>query len=174
MSTLTQCGICGRMNHIVNECRCDPNNLPTPLPKPGVKQQPVLKAFIGRSQASAIRSAMRGEEGDWFRAKVRDLQTLIDSMPVSYQTEGQEMAEKVASLHYFGPRFDAWIVELDKGHPADEPQDYQTQAFGMVDLGYGPEFGYISIPEMLANGMELDLHWRPKPLGEIREKVGVA
>lgn len=27
-----KCGQCGAMNHIVNECRCDPNNLPTKLP----------------------------------------------------------------------------------------------------------------------------------------------
>jgi len=27
-----KCPTCGRLNAIVNECRCDPNNLPTTLP----------------------------------------------------------------------------------------------------------------------------------------------
>lgn len=27
-----KCGTCGKTNRIVNECRCDPNNLPTKLP----------------------------------------------------------------------------------------------------------------------------------------------
>ena len=33
-------------------------------------------------------------------------------------------------------------------------------------MGYR-ELGYISIPELLANGAELDLHYRPKTIGEI-------
>ena len=38
----------------------------------------------------------------------------------------------------------------------------------VADLGMGyRELGYISIPELLANGAELDLHYRPKTIGEI-------
>jgi len=29
---MSKCPTCGRMNRIVNECRCDPNNLPTTVP----------------------------------------------------------------------------------------------------------------------------------------------
>ena len=164
---MTQCGICGKLNRIVNECRCDPNNLPTVARK----QKPVLSSFVGRSQASAIRSAMRGEEGDWFRSKMKEMQAIIDGMPVSYETDG-DGKPKVAQLHYFGGNSDAWIVELDKGSPDDTPEDYQSQAWGMVDLGYGAETGYVSIPELLANGLELDLYWKPKTLDEIKDKRG--
>lgn len=32
MSNIHQCPRCGRENEIVNQCRCDPNNLPTRVP----------------------------------------------------------------------------------------------------------------------------------------------
>ena len=113
---------------------------------------------------------MRGEEGAWFKAKIQELQALVDSMLVTYDTEPQDetqtAAPAVARLHYFLGHIDAWIVELDKGATDDTPEDYQRQAWGKVDLGYGPEAGYISIPELLQAGMELDLHWIPRPIEE--------
>ena len=42
----------------------------------------------------------------------------------------------------------------------------QLQAFGLADLGYGPEYGYISIEELLENGVELDFHYRPRTVAE--------
>lgn len=39
--------------------------------------------------------------------------------------------------------------------------DEQNKAFGLADLGYGGEIGYISI-------VELDLHFEPKRLKECR------
>ncbi len=135
-----------------------------------MKQKPVLQSFIGPRQAACIRSLMRGEEGEWFRAKIQELQALVDSMPVSYETEPSEntpyVAPTVARLHYFRGSADAWIVELDCGAADDTPADYQRQAWGKVDLGYGAELGYISIPELLNAGMELDLHWQPRPVSE--------
>ena len=42
------------------------------------------------------------------------------------------------------------------------------QAFGIADLGKGRELGYISIPELLENGAELDLYYtEPKTIGEL-------
>jgi hypothetical protein len=130
-----------------------------------MKQKSVLQSFIGPCQRGTIRCALKSEEGPWFARRLSELQTVLDSMPVSYETEG---AEKVARLHYFRGSCDAWIVELDKGAPDDAPEDYQSQAWGMVDLGYGPEVGYVSIPELLAAGMELDLYYKPQTLADIR------
>jgi hypothetical protein len=31
-----------------------------------------------------------------------------------------------------------------------------------------PELGYISIEELVANGIELDLYWTPKTLAEVK------
>jgi hypothetical protein len=128
-----------------------------------MKQQAILKAFVGPCQAAAIRAAMRSEEAEWFKGKIGELQAVVDSMPVTYETQDQE-APALARLHYFSGPCDAWIVELDKGAADDTPEDYQAQAWGKVDLGYGGEIGYISIPELLSAGMELDLHWQPRPV----------
>jgi hypothetical protein len=78
----------------------------------------------------------------------------------------------VVHLHYFRGSCDVWLTELDKGAPDDEADDYQSQAFGLTDLGYGPELGYVSIPEITRAGMELDLHWKPVTVGEIMAKRG--
>ena len=67
----------------------------------------------------------------------------------------------VAVLHYFGRVGDWYIVERDSS-------DEQHQAFGVACLsGEYPEKGYISIAELIASGIELDLHWTPKKLCEI-------
>ena len=70
----------------------------------------------------------------------------------------------LAYLHYFIGGFDWWIVEKD----ADPDHAGQVQAFGIADLGMDAELGYISIPELLENGAELDLYYtEPKNIGEI-------
>lgn len=46
----------------------------------------------------------------------------------------------------------------------------QLQAFGLADLGYGGELGYISIVELLECGAELDLHWTPQTLAEVKRE----
>ena len=52
---------------------------------------------------------------------------------------------------------------------ADTDHAGQVQAFGIADLGMGyRELGYISIPELLENGAELDLYYTtPKTIGEL-------
>jgi hypothetical protein len=75
-----------------------------------------------------------------------------------------EAASALARLHYFIGGCDWWIVEKD----ADPDHAGQVQAFGVADLGMGAELGYISIPELLENGAELDLYFTtPKPIGEL-------
>ena len=130
-------------------------------------KQKNIRWFMPRSQAAAIHCILRGEEADFMRAKLQHMQDVVDNMPVSYETQEQG-AGAFARLHYFRGNCDAWIAELDKGAPDDAPEDYQSQAWGMVDLGYGPEIGYVSIPELLAARMELDLYYKPQTLADIR------
>lgn len=127
-----------------------------------------LSHFIGSNQMYAIRSACRGEEGQWFQDKLRELATLIENMPKTYEQDGKG-EQAIAYLHYFTGGCDWWITEKDAGTP-EEPG--QHQAFGRAKLGYeDPELGYISIPELLANGAELDLHFTPKTLAEITNSL---
>lgn len=115
----------------------------------------LISCFIGKSEFSTIASAIRGEEGEWFQNKLNELLAMFKTMPKVYEQDG--LGKKaVAYLHYFNPRHDWYITERDIS-------DEQLQAFGMTDDG---ELGYISIAELIKNGVELDLYWKPKPLAE--------
>jgi len=125
-----------------------------------------LRGFICSSQLSTLGDCLRGEEKEFFRDKMAEMADTISAMPKTYQQDG--MGDKaVVHLHYFMGGMDWWITEKDIETP-DEPG--QHQAFGLVDLGYGAELGYVSIVELIRTGIELDLYWTPKTLGEIKAK----
>lgn len=127
-----------------------------------------LRHFIGHSQMRVILDCCKGEEGEYFKAKLVEMAGIVKAMPHSYQTDGQGDSA-VVHLHYFKGGADWFITEKDKGCDTDEVKGEQHQAFGLADLfGDGGELGYISIAELIANGVELDLHWTPKTLGQVR------
>ena len=134
-----------------------------------------LSRFIGPEQRRALRGFCRGEEGDYFRTMLKTLADSIAAMPVTYQQDGKG-DEAVVHLHYFSPSSDWWITERDAGSPDDAEPGRQDQAFGFTRLNQdteNAELGYISIAELLRCRVELDLYWTPKPLGEIKERLGV-
>lgn len=118
-----------------------------------------MRGFIGTAQLSAIYDLCRGGEKQYFFDKLVELADLIEHMPTTYQTDGQGN-QAVAQLHYFTQGCDWYITERDS-------ETEQLQAFGVANLGFGGELGYISIVELLECGAELDLHWTPKTLAEI-------
>ncbi len=125
----------------------------------------LLRDYMGNAQRCAIHSALRGEERAYFRQLLSDYVALVQAMPATYETQG----EHIAYLHYFTGSADFYITEKDAGCSDDEPGIGQVQAFGLADLFHdGGELGYISLPEITAAGAELDLHWTPRPLSEIR------
>jgi hypothetical protein len=120
-----------------------------------------VKDFVSDSQLEAMGDGVRGEEGEFFKTLFVKLAETITNMPVTYKTDGQG-DEAIVHLHYFRGNMDWYITEKDMG-------DEQIQAFGLADLGMGfPELGYISIQELVDNGIELDLYWTPKTLGEVK------
>jgi len=125
-----------------------------------------LRGFIGSRQLRFVADACRGEEKQFFFDKMVELAQIVSTMPKTYEQDGKG-ENAVAYLHYFaGGQANWWITEKDIGTP-EEPG--QHQAFGLADLfGDGGELGYISIVEILANGGELDFHFTPKTLKEIR------
>ena len=126
-----------------------------------------LGDFVGRSQLAAILDAMRGEEGEYFGGMVADLAQRIDAMPQTYQQDGMGDAA-IVGLHYFNSGSDWYITEKD----ADGGT---AQAFGYAVLnGWDDcaELGYISIAELVAHGVELDLYWQPRTLGEVKAERG--
>jgi len=121
----------------------------------------ILRQFIGSSQIEAMADVCRGEEKGFMFSKLGELLNTLETMPQTYQTDGQGQAA-IAHLHYFINGCDWYITERDM-------EREQLQAFGLANLGHGGELGYISIVEILANGGELDLYWTPKTLSECKD-----
>jgi hypothetical protein len=138
-----------------------------------VEAMKTLRHFIGRRQLAVVVDCCRGEEKQHFFDKLVELAGVVNTMPKTYE-QSDKGGEAVAYLHYFMGGCDWWITEKDAGSPDDPPDTGQAQAFGLVSLGYEPELGYISLPEVFAAGAELDFHWRPKTLAAIKAKLAGA
>lgn len=122
---------------------------------------PLLRNFLSDAQLSALGDAVYGEEGQWFIDKIAEIADRIRNMPKTYEQDGKG-DEAVVYLHYFLNNMDWYITEKDM-------ETEQYQAFGLADLGMGyPELGYISIEEITSAGAELDLHFEPKTLAEVK------
>jgi hypothetical protein len=93
---------------------------------------------------------------------------VLEAIPALYATEDVAAADKVVHLHYFVGGCDWWVVELDS---IERPQ----LAFGYVCLGdpQMAEWGYIPLDELAEVFrppliiVERDLHWMPRPAGEV-------
>lgn len=129
----------------------------------------VLRNFVSPHQLLAIGDLCRGEERHFFLDKIIEMTDLIQKMPKTYEQDGKG-DEAVAFLHYFAPGYDCWITEKDMGEGDSLPEHgEQHQAFGLAWVHGGhPELGYISISELIQNGVELDLHFEPKKISEIK------
>lgn len=126
-----------------------------------VKALGVLSAFMGARQLRYVADLMRGEEKQFYFDKLVELANVVQTMPKSYETDGQGL-DAIVHLHYFVNSVDLFITERDM-----EPE--QFQAYGLADLfGDGGEIGYINIVEATQAGAELDFHWTPKTLREVR------
>jgi hypothetical protein len=124
-----------------------------------------MKDYVSASQGGAIREGFFGEEGEYFEGKLQELSDIIRNMPSTGETDGKG-DEAIVYLHYFHGGFDWYITEKDcvEGEP-------QYQAFGYADMGF-PELGYISIYELIENGVQLDMHWTPRTLREVKAERG--
>jgi hypothetical protein len=121
-----------------------------------------VRPFMPKDEYKAIKTGLAGEESEYFAEKLQRLAELLKTMPRVYGQDGKG-DQAIAYLHYFKGNMDWWITELDSSKE-------QHQAFGLADIGYGGELGYISIVEIVTGGVELDLHWQPKTLAEIKQK----
>jgi len=120
-----------------------------------------LLPFISPLQWSALASGCQGEERNFFLEKIAEYSDRVVNMSKVYDQDGKG-DNAIVHLHYFYGSCDWYITERDF-------EDEQHQAFGYADLGYGGELGYISIEELKQNNIEMDLHWTPKTLGEVKK-----
>jgi len=128
-----------------------------------------LRWYVPHRQAALLRQLAKGEEKTFFIEKVAELHAQINAMPKSYEQDGKG-GDAIAHLHYFTGAADFYITERDAGINGDGDMSVpQMQAFGLADpFGNGGEMGYINLREIGNAGAELDLHFMPKPLRELR------
>jgi hypothetical protein len=120
-----------------------------------------LRGFINPHQLEVMGDGCRlREEKEFFIDKFHEMAKTVNDMPKTYETDGQGK-EAVAHLHYFNSSWDWYITEKDM-------EDEQHQAFGLVVTPHGHELGYISIVELVENGVELDLHFTPTVLKDLK------
>lgn len=125
-------------------------------------QLAAITEFLSPAQFACIHQGINGEEGQFFIDKVAEYSKRISEMPVV----GSRTAKNpLFHLHYFFRGCDWYIQEKDI-----QSEDGQIQAFGLANLGFGAELGYISIQELVENGVELDLHFTPCTRAELNEK----
>jgi hypothetical protein len=119
-----------------------------------------LQKFISAEQLAVLEINLKGEEKSYFKNLLDELENTLKTMPKTYEQDGKG-ENSIVYLHYFLGDFDWYIIERDM-----EPE--QLQAFGLADMYYA-ELGFISIAEIIQNGGELDLNWKPKTLAEVRK-----
>ena len=124
-----------------------------------------LSKFICPAQLSVFNQLKRGEEGEFFREKEKEIIEVLETIPSLYEQEN--LGDKALYfLHYFAGGSASWYIS-EIGEPDEEGN---IIAFGYADLGYGGELGYISITELLSVGAEMDFYWTAKTLKEIKNK----
>ena len=123
-----------------------------------------MARWMPRSEHATVAAMVRrGEEREYFRTLMWKQKQAIEAMPKMRATESVE--DPTVGLHYFKGGCDWHITEAWE-------EDGEIMAFGLANLGYGGDLGYISITELVQHGVELDLHFRPVPLSTVREKEG--
>ena len=122
-----------------------------------------LKKFISKQQINSLEYLLKSEEKQYFKDKIDEIYTIVDTMPKTYDTDG-EGDSAIVYLHYFINNSDFYITEKDI-------EDEQLQAFGLVSLsGDEPELGYVPISELIDMNVELDLYWSHKTLKKVIEE----
>lgn len=111
-----------------------------------------------------VEKKLRDEEERAYELMPTDLEA---KLPKLYQTEKVLIGDRVAYGRYFHPisSYTSYILEYDSK---------TREAFGLTNMGYGWEIGYMSLDEMeeLKVGglkIERDLHFTPTPLHQINE-----
>jgi hypothetical protein len=121
-------------------------------------------------QLAFINTACCKEEGAWFVAKREELINLFANMPFTYQQRENKLTKEdnIIYAHYFRGGMDYYLCEKD----IDSDDEGQLQAYGLVyHVGGMPELGYFSIPELLNHNFEIDLHWEPKFVSQVKAEL---
>ena len=120
-----------------------------------------VRPFLSKSQLQVMANLCRSQEGEFYKTKFLELETIIREMPATYEQEGLG-EQAVIHLHYFGQGFDFYITEKDR------EGDGTYQAFGLYPDQGGLQYEYVSIAELVENNLELDLYWEKITVEQLR------
>ena len=127
----------------------------------------VLATYMGHPQWVVLQSLMDGsEESGFFKEIAAHLRRSGEAMPAA---GGQRLDEEapMVYLHYFLGASDVWVLEKAEGGGVE-----QVFAFSLLNGDHQmAELGYVDLSELLLVGFELDFHFEPKPLSEVRESL---
>ncbi len=135
-----------------------------------------LAGFIGGRQLAAVKQLLRNsEERDFFALKMEELAAIVEKMPKTQETDGQG-DDAICHLRYFGGGdYTSWLTEKDM-QEAENPAEAQWQAYGRVHWGRNGAHlsqGYICLPEIFKSHAELDFHFTPCTVREIKQQLGI-
>ncbi|MFK5950604.1 MAG: hypothetical protein QM500_17770 [Methylococcales bacterium] len=124
----------------------------------------ILEGFMNPSQLGAIKQNFTGSEQQFFFDKAVELADRIKNMPVTYD-QASKGDKAIAYLHYFQGGVDHYIYEKDS-------EDEQLQASAATH-GFVFELGYLSLVDELKKGFELDMHFSPTSIGDLRAEYQI-
>lgn len=123
-----------------------------------------VRPFLSRQQLAVLAQACRGEEALHFLRRLVDLAEQIRAVPKTGDQEGLG-DQSTVHLHYFLSSCDWFVVEKDAfGEGVDMAFGYTVLNGNELDA----ELGYVSISEIVHCGAELDLHFKPRSLAEVK------
>lgn len=112
-----------------------------------------LSQFMPVAELATLRAIVK--ESPAMVETINKIKKQIAQTPPLYSQENKKNPK--AFLHYFGGSYDAYITERgDDG-----------LAFGWASFGEFWECGSIYIPELIENGIELDLYFTPTPIKKL-------
>jgi hypothetical protein len=124
------------------------------------------RPFLSRAQFATLQALCNGSEGPYFDGRIRALACQLLAMPKTGEQDG-EGVDPVVYLHYFLGGMDWYIVEKDEIGGVEQTHGFVVQRCDH----HGGDLGYVSIAEIVACGVELDLHFEPCPLSQILAKM---
>ncbi|MBS0571865.1 MAG: hypothetical protein JSS08_01230 [Proteobacteria bacterium] len=118
-------------------------------------------------QWAVMQSLMDGEEGAYLSEVAATLNRRILEMPVTYQSGQEDGDQATVYLHYFLRGSDVWVLEKDRSGGLS-----QVFAFVVLNGDYQmAELGYTDLSLLLATGFELDFHFAPRTLAEVKSEL---
>jgi hypothetical protein len=130
-----------------------------------------LENFICKKQLDLINDIIKHSlDGGHFKNVLESLKTKIKNMPEVYDT--WVLGDRArAILHYYNKNNHWYITEKDPGSKDDPVSGVQSQAYGFIVSENSFDWAWISIERLIKDGIELDLHFIPETISDIKQRT---